>query len=137
MFLGTHAPRLDEKSRLILPARFREELAGGVILTRGQERCLYVFTTAEFERMYAQLREAPLAQRQARDYVRVMLSGADPQIPDRQGRITLPAPLRAYAGLDRDLAVIGAGTRVEIWDAGAWQAYLAAQEQVPAFCPSL
>ena len=130
MFLGTHAPRLDEKSRLILPARFREELAGGVILTRGQERCLYVFTTAEFERMYAQLREAPLAQRQARDYVRVMLSGAAPQIPDRQGRITLPAPLRAYAGLDRDLAVIGAGTRVEIWDAGAWQAYLAAQEQV-------
>ena len=87
MFLGTHAPRLDEKGRLILPARFREELAGGVILTRGQERCLYVFTTAEFERMYAQLREAPLAQRQARDYVRVMLSGADPQIPDRQGRI--------------------------------------------------
>ena len=130
MFLGTHAPRLDEKGRLILPARFREELAGGVILTRGQERCLYVFTTAEFERMYAQLREAPLAQRQARDYVRVMLSGADPQIPDRQGRITLPAPLRAYAGLDRDLAVIGAGTRVEIWDAGAWLAYLAAQEQV-------
>ena len=130
MFLGTHAPRLDEKGRLILPARFREELAGGVILTRGQERCLYVFTTAEFERMYAQLREAPLAQRQARDYVRVMLSGADPQIPDRQGRITLPAPLRAYAGLDRDLAVIGAGTRVEIWDAGAGQAYLAAQEQV-------
>ena len=130
MFLGTHAPRLDEKSRLILPARFREERAGGVILTRGQERCLYVFTTAEFERMYAQLREAPLAQRQARDYVRVMLSGADPQIPDKQGRITLPAPLRAYAGLDRDLAVIGAGTRVEIWDAEAWQAYLAAQEQV-------
>ena len=119
MFLGTHAPRLDDKGRLILPARFREELAGGVILTRGQERCLYVFTTAEFERMYAQLREAPLAQRQARDYVRVMLSGADPQIPDRQGRITLPAPLRAYAGLDRDLAVIGAGTRVEIWDARA------------------
>ena len=63
MFLGTHAPRLAEKSRFILPARFREELADGVILTRGQERCLYVFTTAEFERMYAQLREAPLAQR--------------------------------------------------------------------------
>ena len=130
MFLGTHAPRLDEKGRLILPARFREELAGGVILTRGQERCLYVFTTAEFERMYAQLREAPLAQRQARDYVRVMLSGADSQVPDKQGRITLPAHLRTYAGLDRDLAVIGAGSRVEIWDAAAWQGYLTSQEQV-------
>ena len=59
-----------------------------------------------------------------------MLSGADSQIPDKQGRITLPAPLRAYAGLDRDLAVIGAGSRVEIWDATAWENYLSAQEQV-------
>ena len=57
MFLGTHAPRLDQKGRLILPAKFRDELAGGVVLTRGQEHCLYVFTAAEFERMYAQLRE--------------------------------------------------------------------------------
>ena len=130
MFLGTHAPRLDDKGRLILPAKFREELAGGIVLTRGQEHCLDAFTTAEFERMYAQLREAPLAQKQARDYVRVMLSGADSQIPDKQGRITLPAPLRAYAGLDRDLAVIGAGSRVEIWDATAWENYLSAQEQV-------
>ena len=94
MFLGTHSPRLDTKGRLILPAKFRDELAGGVVLTRGQEHCLYAFTSAEFERMYAQLREAPLAQKQARDYVRVMLSGADSQIPDKQGRITLPAPLR-------------------------------------------
>lgn len=130
MFLGTHTPRLDDKGRLILPARFRDELAGGVVLTRGQEHCLYAFTTAEFERMYAQLREAPLAQKQARDYIRVMLSGADPQIPDKQGRITLPPHLRAYAGLTKDLAVIGAGSRVEIWDAQAWQDYLAAQEQV-------
>ena len=130
MFLGTHAPKLDEKGRLILPAKFREELAGGVVLTRGQEHCLYAFTAAEFERMYAQLREAPRAQKQARDYVRVMLSGADSQIPDKQGRITLPAPLRAYAGLKKDLAVIGAGARVEIWDSESWSTYLAAQEQV-------
>lgn len=130
MFLGTHTPRLDDKGRLILPARFRDELAGGVVLTRGQEHCLYAFTTAEFERMYAQLREAPIAQKQARDYIRVMLSGADPQIPDKQGRITLPPHLRTYAGLTKDLAVIGAGSRVEIWDAQAWQDYLAAQEQV-------
>lgn len=130
MFLGTHTPRLDDKGRLILPARFREELAGGVILTRGQEHCLYAFTTAEFERMYAQLREAPIAQKQARDYIRVMLSGADQQIPDKQGRITIPVPLRTYAGLAKDLAVIGAGSRVEIWDAQAWETYLSTQEQV-------
>ncbi len=130
MFLGTHAPRLDDKGRLILPAKFRDQLAGGVVLTRGQEHCLYAFSVPEFERMYAQLREAPLAQKQARDYVRVMLSGADQQVPDKQGRITLPQPLRAYAGLQRDLTVIGAGSRVEIWDAGAWNAYLEEQEQV-------
>ncbi|WP_067782925.1 division/cell wall cluster transcriptional repressor MraZ [Actinomyces vulturis] len=130
MFLGTYAPHLDDKGRLILPAKFRDELAGGVVLTRGQEHCLYAFPIAEFERMYAQLREAPLAQKQARDYIRVMLSGADSQIPDKQGRITLPSPLRAYAKLQRNLAVIGAGSRVEIWDEDAWNAYLNAQESV-------
>ena len=130
MFLGTHAPRLDQKKQLILPAKFRNELTRGVVLTRGQEHCLYVFTTAKFERMYAQLHEAPLAQKQTRDYVRVMLSGADSQIPDKQGRITLPASLRAYAGLSRNLTIIGAGARVEIWDAETWKTYLAAQKQV-------
>ncbi|QQM68028.1 division/cell wall cluster transcriptional repressor MraZ [Actinomyces weissii] len=130
MFMGTHAPRLDEKGRLILPAKFRDELAGGVVITRGQDHCLYAFPIKEFEQMYAQLRAAPLAQKQARDYVRVMLSGADQQIPDKQGRITLPQNLRAYAGLERDLAVVGSGSRVEIWDAKTWEAYLAEQEQV-------
>ena len=123
MFLGTHAPKLDEKGRLILPAKFREELAGGVVLTRGQEHCLYAFTAAEFERMYAQLREAPLAQKQARDYVRVMLSGADSQIPDKQGRILLPQHLREYAGLEKDVAFIGTSNRAEIWDAQRWASF--------------
>ncbi|WP_194949086.1 division/cell wall cluster transcriptional repressor MraZ [Actinomyces trachealis] len=130
MFMGTHAPRLDDKGRLILPAKFRDELAGGVVITRGQDHCLYAFPVKEFEKMYNQLRSAPLAQKQARDYVRVMLSGADQQIPDKQGRITLPQNLRAYAGLERELAVVGSGSRVEIWDAKAWAAYLAEQEQV-------
>ena len=79
---------------------------------------------------YAQLREAPLAQKQARDYVRVMLSGADSQVPDKQGRVTIPPPLRDYAGLGRELAVIGAGTRAEIWDAQAWNDYLNEKEAV-------
>ena len=130
MFLGTHAPKLDEKGRLILPAKFREELAGGVVLTRGQEHCLYAFTASEFENMTAELRRAPLSSKQARDWIRVMLSGAYKEVPDKQGRITLPAPLRAYAGLKKDLAVIGAGARVEIWDSESWSTYLAAQEQV-------
>lgn len=128
MFLGTHSPRLDEKGRLILPAKFREELAEGLVLTRGQERCIYVFSQKEFERVHEQMREAPLSSRQARDYIRVFLSGASDEVPDKQGRITIPPALRAYAGLGRELAVIGAGTRAEIWDATAWQTYLEAQE---------
>lgn len=129
MFLGTHAPRLDDKGRLILPAKFREQLEAGVVVTRGQERCLYVFPVAEFERIADQLRQAPVTSKQARDYLRVFLSGASDEVPDKQGRITLPPLLRTYAGLERDCAVIGAGQRVEIWDAGAWDAYLAQQEQ--------
>jgi MraZ protein len=128
MFLGTHSPRLDEKGRLILPAKFREELAEGLVLTRGQERCIYVFSQKEFERVHEQMREAPLSSRQARDYIRVFLSGASDEVPDKQGRVTIPPALRAYAGLGRELAVIGAGTRAEIWDAAAWQNYLEEQE---------
>lgn len=128
MFLGTYTPRLDEKSRLILPAKFREELAEGLVLTRGQERCIYVFSAREFERVHEQMRSAPLSSRQARDYIRVFLSGASDEVPDKQGRVTVPAPLRQYAGLDRDVTVIGAGTRVEIWDSESWNAYLAEQE---------
>ena len=128
MCWGTYTPRLDEKSRLILPAKFREELAEGLVLTRGQERCIYVFSAREFERVHEQMRSAPLSSRQARDYIRVFLSGASDEVPDKQGRVTVPAPLRQYAGLDRDVTVIGAGTRVEIWDSESWNTYLAEQE---------
>jgi MraZ protein len=130
MFLGTHSPRLDEKGRLILPAKFREQLEDGVVVTRGQERCLYVFPVAEFARLADQLRQAPVTSKQARDYLRVFLSGASDEIVDRQGRVTIPTALRTYAGLTRDCAVIGAGQRVEIWEAAAWDSYLAEQEQV-------
>ncbi|HST72709.1 MULTISPECIES: division/cell wall cluster transcriptional repressor MraZ [Kocuria] len=130
MFLGTYSPRLDEKGRVILPAKFREELADGLVLTRGQERCLYVFSIREFERVHEQLRAAPLSSKQARDYIRVFLSGASDEVPDKQGRVTIPPPLREYAGLDRELAFIGAGTRAEIWDAQAWNDYLTEKEAV-------
>lgn len=128
MFLGTHTPRLDEKGRLILPAKFREELANGLVLTRGQERCIYVFSQQEFEQVHEQMRAAPISSRQARDYIRVFLSGASDEVPDKQGRITIPQALRSYAGLDRELAVIGAGSRAEIWDAAAWDRYLEEKE---------
>lgn len=125
MFLGTYWPRLDEKGRLILPAKFRDELSAGLVLTKGQERCLYAFPMREFERIYDQLRRAPVTSKQARDYQRVLLSGAADEVPDKQGRVTIPPMLRDYAGLDRDLCVTGSGSRIEIWDAAAWTAYLA------------
>ena len=128
MFLGTYTPRLDEKGRIILPAKFRDELSKGLVLTRGQERCIYVFSAKEIEAVHEQLRAAPMSSKQARDYIRVFLSGASDEMPDKQGRVTIPQPLRAYAGLDRDVTVIGAGSRAEIWDTEAWNSYLTEQE---------
>lgn len=129
MFLGSYEPKLDGKGRLILPAKFREQLASGLVITRGQEHCLYVFPRQEFQTMYEEIRRAPLSSKQARDYVRVLLSGASDEIPDKQGRVVIPLALRKYAGLEKDLVVIGAGARVEIWDAPAWDNYLAEQEE--------
>ncbi|MDO5719969.1 MAG: division/cell wall cluster transcriptional repressor MraZ [Actinomycetaceae bacterium] len=130
MFLGTYEPKLDQKGRVILPAKFRDQLSDGVVITRGQDRCLYAFASDEFQQMFEQLRKAPLSSKQARDYIRVMLSGASDETPDKQGRITIPPALRKYADLTRDLAVIGAGSRVEIWDATQWHSYLERQEEV-------
>jgi len=128
MFLGTYSPKLDEKGRIILPAKFRDELASGLVLTRGQEHCVYVFSQREFESLHEKIRQAPVTSKQARDYLRVFLSGASAEVPDKQNRVTIPTPLRSYARLDRDLVVIGAGSRAEIWDAEAWETYLAEQE---------
>ena len=115
-FLGTHTPRLDEKGRLILPAKFRAAFAPGLVMTRGQERCLYLLPLDEFRRMHERLSTAPITNKQARDYLRVFLSGASDEQPDRQGRISIPPMLRRYARLERGVAVI--------WDLAAWDAYL-------------
>jgi MraZ protein len=128
VFLGTHAPRLDDKGRLFLPAKYRDELAAGLVLTKGQERCLYVFPEPEFGRITEALRAAPVTAKAVRDYSRVFFASASDEIPDKQGRITIPPSLRTYAALQRDCVVIGANTRLEIWDATAWDAYLEQQE---------
>ena len=103
MFLGTYAPKLDDKGRVILPAKFRDELSGGLVVTRGQEHCLYVFSQREFDEIHGKIRQA--------------------SITSKQNRVTIPANLREYASLDRDLTVIGAGNRAEIWDTAAWNTY--------------
>jgi MraZ protein len=131
MFLGTHSPKLDEKGRLFLPAKYREELARGVVLTKGQERCVSVWPVAEFERATEELKTTQaslVTAKAARDYNRILFSGASDEMPDKQGRVTIPQQLRDYAGLERDCVVIGANTRLEIWDEASWTAYLAGQE---------
>lgn len=129
LFLGTHTPRLDDKGRMFLPAKFRGRLEDGLVITRGQERCLYVYPRAEFEAIAAQWQASPTTSKPVRDYQRVLLSGASDESPDKQGRIVIPPMLRQYAGLRTECTVIGAGNRVEIWDTEAWEAYLAQTEQ--------
>jgi MraZ protein len=129
VFLGTHTPKLDDKGRLFLPARFREELAAGVVITKGQERCLYVFKQPDFVAQAEVLQAAPITAKTARDYSRVFFASAFDDVPDKQGRITVPAALRTYAGLTKDCTVIGMNTRLEIWDSLAWSTYEAEKEQ--------
>lgn len=132
MFLGTHTPKLDEKGRLFLPAKFRDELSEGLVVTMGQERCLYVWPAAEFRTYTEQLRSAPVTNKRSRDYMRMLFAGASAEQADKQGRVTVPQNLRDYAGLGRDCVVVGAFNRVEIWDAQAWAEYSAEQESVYA-----
>ncbi|HEX3732022.1 MAG TPA: division/cell wall cluster transcriptional repressor MraZ [Mycobacteriales bacterium] len=129
MFLGTHSPKLDDKGRLILPAKFREELSDGVVVTKGQERCLFAFPVTEFGRIAEQLRAAPMTHKAARAYSRVFFASAHDEVPDKQGRITIPGHLREYAGLSKDCVVIGASSRVEIWDSTAWDRYLTESDE--------
>lgn len=129
MFFGTYAPRIDDKGRLTLPAKFRDQLAEGLVVTRGQERCLTVWPLADFTQMTERLREAPLTHKGIRDYVRMLSAAAVDQVPDRQGRISIPPVLRDYASIDKDVTVIGSMNRVEVWDPAAWEQYSVEQEQ--------
>ncbi len=121
MLIGTFSPRLDDKGRLILPAKFWGEFQSGVVITRGQDGCLYLYSQREFELLYERMSEQlPRLGKRGRDYIRTMLGGASQEIPDAQRRITIPAAQRDYAALERELTVIGVGNRAELWDAQAW-----------------
>ena len=137
MFLGTYAPKLDDKGRIILPAKFRDELSTGIVMTRGQENCLYVFSTREFEELHEKIRQAPITSKQGqlrREGSSLEVELATLNQNRSRGDVSIDEitadleRVRAYAGLDRELTVIGAGSRVEIWDSEAWETYLAEQE---------
>lgn len=127
-FLGEHRVRLDDKNRLFLPTRWRSEFTEGLVITKGQEHCLYVFTAAAFERISDEVSEAPITDRRSRVYSRVFHSSAFDQKPDRQGRVTVSQQLRDYASLEHDCTLIGVKDRLEIWDSPAWEAFMNEQE---------
>ena len=129
MFLGTHSPRLDEKGLLILPAKFREKLADGLVLTRGQDRCLAIYPTETFVEMTREIANGSVSVKKVRDYQRMLAAGASDTAPDKQGRVMIPPMLRRYAALNKEIVVVGAITRVEVWDATEWEKYSEAQEE--------
>jgi MraZ protein len=129
LFMGTYTPKLDDKGRLFLPAKFRDQLSEGLVVTRGQERCLTVWPMRAFEQLAGQAQEAPVTDKAVRDYTRLLFAGASDDQPDKQGRLTIPPMLREYASLSKDVIVIGVGNRLEIWDSARWQDYSDGREQ--------
>lgn len=122
MFLGEHRHGLDAKGRVIFPVRMREDLGAQVVLQKGIEPCVYVLPLDEWERQVERVRGLPTTHPDARRYARFFFSQASSERVDRQGRLTIPQPFRAYASLERDVVIVGAGARVELWDAERWEA---------------
>ncbi len=119
MLIGEYRCALDEKGRLNFPAKFRDEMGAQFIVTRWLDDCLVAFPENEWERISQLLAEKGVVK--SRDVLRFLYSGAGEAVPDKQGRILIPPPLREHAGLERDVVVIGVGGHAEIWDAEAWR----------------
>lgn len=120
MFLGEYQHTLDPKGRVVLPAKFREQLADGCVITKGQERCLYVFPLDRWETEVERVNTLPRTDARARKLARSFFAGADQQSPDKQGRVQIPANLRTYGDLTKDLTVVGVADYIEIWDTATW-----------------
>ena len=118
----------DAKGRMAIPAKMRAQLGEGMVMARGQERCVYLLPQSEFRRIAAQIQRVSVGNKAARQYLRVFLSGAVDQDTDKQGRVVVPQMLREYADLGDDIVVIGVGTRAEIWNRKAWEQYLSDNE---------
>ena len=128
MFIGEYTHNLDSKGRIAMPVKFRNKLTGGAIVTRGLDRCLFVFSGKEWEVLAQKLIALPLAQTNSRAFVRLMLAGAGGAGLGKQGRILIPDYLREYAGLKKQAVITGLYNRMEIWDSEAWKQYKAKTE---------
>ncbi len=142
MFLGQYQHSLDEKGRVILPAKFRGQLEGGAYMARGRDGCVCVYPTDEWERVSNNMRELATRGTQERQAARSFFAGAAEVTPDRQGRVAVPVHLRDFAGLslERDVVVAGVLSRIEIWDAQKWatreqegEQVISAAEGIPDF----
>ncbi|MFA5966934.1 MAG: division/cell wall cluster transcriptional repressor MraZ [Patescibacteria group bacterium] len=129
MFIGEYSHTIDEKNRLAVPIKFRSELTGGAVVTKGLDGCLFLYTLNEWEKLVEKLNAMPISQKNARAFARLMLAGAFAAELDRQGRMILPKYLTDYAKIDRNVIVAGLFNRLEIWDAKVWQEYKDATEK--------
>jgi MraZ protein len=120
MFLGRHAHNLDEKGRLAIPARFRDLLADGLVLTRGIDQCIAAYPRAAWDRLAEQVNALSMADRDARQFRRMVFAEAADVALDRQGRIMVPPELRRYAGIERETVIVGVHTSIEIWSPSRW-----------------
>lgn len=123
MFMGEYHHTIDEKGRLIIPSKFREELGEKFIITRGIENCLFVYSLDSWKKITDKLESLPFTKKDARQFVRFFLSGATTAEFDKQGRVNITSPLISYANLHKDCVVIGTGDRLEIWSQEDWNAF--------------
>ncbi len=123
MFIGEYNHSLDEKGRISVPAKFRVSLKEGAVVTRGLDKCLFLYAKAEWEKMAERVAGLPIGQANSRAFARSMLAGAMDAPPDNQGRISIPEYLRVYAGLKKNAIIAGVGGRLEIWDRDEWESY--------------
>ena len=123
MLIGEYEHSLDAKGRLIMPSKLREDMGEKFIITKGLDGCLFGFSKNEWQNFEEKLKTLPLTNKNARDFVRFFLSGAIECEIDRQGRFLIASNLRDYANMEKDVVIIGVGTRLEIWDRKKWKEY--------------
>lgn len=120
MFMSEYTHSIDAKGRVIVPVKFRESLGDEFVVTQGLDGCLFVFPNEEWNIFEEKLKSLPMSNKDARKFVRFFLAGAAEVELDKQGRILIPPVLRGFAGLEKDVVVVGVGNRVEIWDKSRW-----------------
>ena len=123
MLIGEYEHSLDDKGRAIMPAKLRTDIGERFIITKGLDGCLFVFSQSEWSNFEARLKELPLTNKNARDFVRFFLSGATECELDKQGRFLITNNLRQYASIAKEIIIIGVGTRLEIWNRDKWREY--------------